>query len=496
MMVPRKLRMRKRIVGVGLDAVAVVGAMMAGACENGTMAPSVASDTIRVLRPVSSDTLRAGEPFTIRWQLPSGITRARVEFSSDSGQNWRTLSVTPVEWPENSLSFTPRRDDGGVRCFVRVFGSGASEFKMGYSDSFRVHAFCSGGTLVPINGVQQVCNPSTSMDTENYPGCMTWLGFTQLDVNVPAEFASTYTLSNVELHDRLTVTDATNTVRWFLMRDSVPGVTGELQDPEWGAHPDYMAFLGRGADQKWDGFIVRVSDKAILKFSENGVGETSTPHVWVGESGSGVAPPPSGSGRYANGLLPRDSIYDFFGTTDVKITYSVLNGNALDLYLVDYSCDTCGTIEPRKMVKPEGRESYRVESALISPDGYWVTYNCYVTASSVEAYAQRLIPGSEPKLVAAKGAEPHWWFYGGRTNIVYSTEGGFTDGDLAEVTDGSRGKTMVQEVSLAPTGPQFVQFSLLEDPWLLLNYPFKGGLSPDGFYASTGYKRAYMFIFN
>ncbi len=354
------------------------------------------------------------------------------------------------------------------------------------------------GTLYAINSPYQVCNPSVSQDTGMLKGCMLWLGFAELNVTVKPQDAAVYTLSGVMLHDRLTVTDTANQVEWFLMRDSVPGITGELQDPEWSTDPDHIAFLGKDASRSWDGFVVRVSDKRILKFNESGLFETSTPHVWVGDPSG--PPAASGTGYQADGWAPHDSIYAHFNTINVKIAYSVRVGVRQDLYYVDYSCDSCDTVIPVRMQKPQDRPEHRVESALFSPSGEFVTYNCFIgdpndPSTVFESYVQRLGDATPARLVASPAAEPHWFMFGGRSYIVYSTQGGFHQEDLMAIPEGSAGETMLQEVVLSAEGPLYLQFALVGEPRVVLRYPFKGGISPDGYYAATGYSRAYLFRF-
>lgn len=352
------------------------------------------------------------------------------------------------------------------------------------------------GVLKTINGGVQICNPSISQDTVNYKGCMLWLGFDELNVTVPAEFAAEYSITDVAMHDRLTVTDSSNTVRWFLMRSSVPDIQGEIQDPEWTTHPDYVTFLGKDAAGlgvgNWDGYVARVSDKGVLKFAEDILNAEATPHVWVG--GPTATPhAPEAVAYYPNGLIARDSIRAFFGTENVKITYSKKVAGILTLFYVDYALDTVTEVQ---LPRPEERDGYRQECALISPDGGFVVYNCYTDQDIVECYAQRLMPGAPAEFVA-DGAEPHWWFYGGREYVIYST-GGLLDNDRFEdptFVPGSAGYTMRQEVELEATGPAHIAFRMAGDPKEILDYPFKGGLSPDGFFMCTGYTYAYLFCY-
>lgn len=347
------------------------------------------------------------------------------------------------------------------------------------------------GKMFQINGTNQICNPSVSRDVANYPGCMMWLGFADLDVTVPDTFAADYSLDVIGVHDRITVTDTGNVVRWFLHRDEVPDITGEIQDPEWGACADYAAFLGKDAGSNWDGYVVRMSDKSVLKFSEDGMIETGTPHIWVGDTAGAVAPPASDGQRLTHGLLPKDSIFAFFDTDQVKIVYS-LPGTGLDLWLIDYTEETPA---PVQLTRPDIAGAYKMESALISPDGNYVAYNFFLTQLDYSCYAQRLKAG-EPANLIASGADPHWFSLGAVDFLVYSTEGGVTPEDLFEATEGTAGRTMLQEVLLVPGGPRYAQFRLEGSPEQLLDRPFKGGLSPDGFYLATGYRWAYMYKFN
>ena len=57
------------------------------------------------------------------------------------------------------------------------------------------------GYVYKININQQVCNPSISQ-SPRFPGCMLWLGFSELTVNIPAGFAG-YDTVTIAQHDRL-----------------------------------------------------------------------------------------------------------------------------------------------------------------------------------------------------------------------------------------------------------------------------------------------------
>lgn len=351
------------------------------------------------------------------------------------------------------------------------------------------------GEIVPINSPYQVCNPSVSQDVVNYRDCMLWLNFNgSLSMKVPQEWAATYTVSDVAQHDRLTVTDFNDSLRWFFMRDSLPEVRGHLQDPEWTTHPAYIAFLGSTSASNsagtWSGYVVRTTDKKVLKFSALGLTGESTPHVWIGGPSDSTADTAS---VRPHGFVPRDSIRAYFGTDSVKIAYSLYR-NGLTLFYVDY-CD--GKVDTVQLAKPSDKLDYNAESAMISPDGNWVVYHLWKSDRDAASYVQRLAPGSAPILLANPGFDPHWWFYNGSAYVLYSTTGVVTSEVLDEkVADGSAGRTMRQQVKLAPLGPKHIMFSKVGEPESLLPYPFKGGLSPDGFYAATGYKYAYMYRFN
>ena len=100
------------------------------------------------------------------------------------------------------------------------------------------------GKVYPINGgiSHQICNPSISQDTDRFPASMLWLNFGG-DLGVKSS-DSEYTVvrDKVTQHDRLTISDTSNRVLWFLMRDTANGDC-QFQDPEWSTHPNYIAAL-------------------------------------------------------------------------------------------------------------------------------------------------------------------------------------------------------------------------------------------------------------
>ncbi|MBN1983149.1 MAG: hypothetical protein JW795_16565 [Chitinivibrionales bacterium] len=362
------------------------------------------------------------------------------------------------------------------------------------------------GKVYPINNSMQTCNPSISPDETKYPGCMLWLNFSgTLKVKVPSGM-SDYDTVGVKQHDRITITDTSSTVRWFIKRASL-GVPGHLQDPEWSTHPDYMVTLGSQDSEgegDYDAFAVRISDKASLKMIKSILGPTSTPHIWVADTaihGSTVANPQFDTA----GFVKKEDVVTFFGTDRVKLVYAKKKGGGiLSLYYIDYSSSTV-TIE--EILKPEGKENAECESPLISPEGNWVTYNCFTDQMTCSAYMQRLRSGEKPVLVASGAFEPHWWvdnrdplrpYY-----IIYAElpAGVVVGADLTRpefLTSGAAGTTLRQRLIGSPLDvPSFM--ALRPDntvkPELILRLPFKGGLSPNGWFLSTAYSSAFMFKF-
>jgi hypothetical protein len=146
----------------------------------------------------------------------------------------------------------------------------------------------SNGYIYSINTNQQVCNPSITQ-SDAFPACMLWLGFDLVSVKVPDSLHG-YSVTRVVEHDRLTISDTSNTVRWYLMAsDAAP--TGEMQCPRWSIHPDYLSFLVGIPAQSYSGFVIRISDRKLLKICNARLEEFSTPYVWVPDSAASTAVP-------------------------------------------------------------------------------------------------------------------------------------------------------------------------------------------------------------
>ena len=354
-----------------------------------------------------------------------------------------------------------------------------------------------GATIYLINKGKQICNPSVSQDDANFPACMLWLGFNEdLIVNVPSEWKEIYNTSNVEMHDRITISDTSNTVRWFLKKGIDIPVHGEIQDPEWSNHPGYIACLGENEQRKWDGYVVRIHDKKHLKFCSSTMGNTSTPFVWLPES----APAPNGIAENpvydSNGFVDKASISAFFGTTNVKIAYSKRE-NGATLYYIDYSKDNPG---PVRLSKPREKESWKAESPLISPTGDCVVYNCFSTPTNYSAYIQKLDPRSNAVLIDDNASDPHWWrhpFDSSKLFLIYAKipDAHIVPQRLEEPSlqeDGSAGQTVKRPVAIYGGDLPLHASIELGDPEILLSLPFKGGLSKKGDFLATGLRYAYL----
>jgi hypothetical protein len=352
----------------------------------------------------------------------------------------------------------------------------------------------SNGYIYSVNTYQQVCNPSITQSAA-FPACMLWLGFDQLSVNVPDSLKD-YSLTRVVEHDRLTISDTSNTVRWFMMAgDAAP--TGEMQCPRWSTHGEYISFLVGIPAQPYSGFVVRVSDKKLLKICIAQLEEFSTPFAWLPDTIVSSASVDT-STYGANGFVGRDYVLQFFGTTQFKYVYALPEAQGGALFYIDYS----GTGDPSivRLSKPTGKESWQCASPLVSHDGNWIAFHCFQNAVQGYGYAsyiQKLQAGSVPVLIADRASDPHWWIdpASGAYNIVYSVTKGdyFTGGEFTDSTlqsGAAVGATVMQRLGGNGAGTLSVDASAKPDT--LVRLPFKGGLSRDGKFLCTAYKYAYL----
>ena len=349
-----------------------------------------------------------------------------------------------------------------------------------------------------VNGSEQICNPSISQDTVDFAGCMLWLNFSgELSVYYSSDFNDFAGFS--EQHDRLTIVDTTDSVRWFIKRDEL-GVSDlyEFQDPEWSAHPEYIVSLlgvSTKSDQ-WSCYVLHPKSGKKIILSRGGLFYRSTPHLWVKRGGT-VADEPEQITYDADSVADSVSIHTFFGTSHVKLVASKIENKVLSLYYRDFSGED-GRFIPLK--RPIGRDDWDCESPLISPDGRWIAYNV-LKVNTYETYLQELSPESEPILFKEGASDPHWWIHPSDTSLLYlvyqEVPGkNLVEGDLSDSTylaTGSLGKTYRQLIRLFPgasTGA--VALARIGEPELLVSLPTKGGLSPDGKYLCTGFDRAFL----
>jgi hypothetical protein len=329
---------------------------------------------------------------------------------------------------------------------------------------------------------------------------MLWLGFDRLNVKVPDSLTGFGGLA-VEAHDRLIVSDTGNTVRWYLKTSDV-NLPGEFQCPEWSTHPDYIACLTGRVAEPYRCLAVRVSDRATLGLCNDQLDEFSTPHFWLPDSATHGGAVDTVS-YDSTGFIKRELVHRFFGTTRFKLVYTMLQRGGT-IYFMDYS-GVSGNPAPVALRKPQGLENWYCQSPLISPDGGWVTYHCFPNASQgtyYRSYIQRLAGDALPVLVADRASDPHWWVDPeGGYYIVYAATPGpyyseydYTDRSVESA--GIAGATMLRRLKGSRGAVPSFLGGLAPDetdaPHTLINLPFKGGLSPDGFFLCTAYRNAYL----
>lgn len=374
-------------------------------------------------------------------------------------------------------------------------------------DSSNTNTSAEMGKIFSLNGGKQTCNPSASQDTVNYPASMLWLNFSgELKVNAPD---SDFTLKKVIQHDRLTVSDTANNVKWYLMRDTAEGEC-QFQDPEWSTHPNFIVAL-RGYDV--DGskscenldygiFAMRMSDKKKFWFEKKGIPEEATPHLFVGE-------PDSVSKKEEDD----STIKGFFGTNDVLLTYVDKNQN---IVVVDYRASENGKPKTFKLKKPSNRKNWKIDSPLINPDyPVFVVYNMVENSTTWEAYIQYISENSEPikiprtKDMMSEPAQPHWYSdenlndwasstFAWASYVVWSE---FPSGsqmlnknDLTKssVQNGSVGRTVMRKFWAPLSTNADIKANWGDDNIELAPVPMTGGMTPDGKFLATGTNPAYL----
>lgn len=353
------------------------------------------------------------------------------------------------------------------------------------------------GSLFAVNGGKQICNPSVSQDTLNYPASMLWLNFGgKLNVKAPD---SVYTVEKVVQHDRLSVSDTSGKVLWYLMRDTAAGDC-QFQDPEWSTHPNFIVAL-RAFDTKrskacesldYGLFAVRMIDKKKFYFYEKDISEFATPHLWVDPS---VVLADSVSTSKAD-----STVEGFFGTKRVRLVYV----NKKDrLVFVDFA--NGGIKKAMTLKKPSEVEDWMMDSPLISPDGNFVVYNMINSSmTGWKSFVQELSEDAKPVEIEktsdmiSEPVQPHWFQYGARLFVEWTE---FPQGsqfvnknDLtaSSVQNGSAGRTAMREISLVAGAPADLAFAWVGDVLELAPVPLIGGRSPDGRFVATGTNNGYL----
>lgn len=369
-----------------------------------------------------------------------------------------------------------------------------SAYEGGTSAGTSASSTADFGTIYPVDGGKQICNPSVSSDTVNYPASMLWLNFSgSLSVK---DAPVGYTTSGVAEHDRLTVSDTAGKVLWFVLRDSVPGAECQFQDPEWSASPDYIVALGgrvakgaKSCDDAIDYGILafRMSDKNKKPywFYKDSISELATPHLWVGSASAAVD--------------SSDSLGTFFGTDSVKLVYVSEDDKVI---FVDFANGGKRVTLPR----PSGRSGWMMDSPLISPDGKWITYNILEDSFTWESYIQELAANSTPVKIptdsttSLEPVQPHWWQFGSRLFVVWaefpSGNAWLNKADLtnASAQDGSVGRTCMREVKLTAGAPMDIAVEWTGAVREIASVPFTGGRSPDGHFLATGTNNGYLLM--
>lgn len=345
------------------------------------------------------------------------------------------------------------------------------------------------GTLYAVNDGKQICNPSVSQDPKNYPASMLWLNFGGT-LKVKAS-DSVYTTSKVVQHDRLSVSDTSGKVLWYLMRDTEAGDC-QFQDPEWSTHPNYIvalrAFNSKGesgckeSDMDYGMFAVRMSDKKKFFFYNKEMSEFATPHLWVE------------TGAEPDTAAAESTVDGFFGTNQVRLVYV---NKKDEIVFVDYA--NGGTKGAKTLKKPSGVDGWMMDSPMISPDGNYVVYNMINSSmTGWKSFIQELSGNSKPIEIEkspgmiSEPVQPRWFTYAERLFVMWTE---FPQGsqfvnknDLSEVSvqDGSAGRTVMREVSVATGAPADLAFAWAGDMIEIAPIPMIGGRSPDGRFVATG----------
>jgi hypothetical protein len=321
---------------------------------------------------------------------------------------------------------------------------------------------------------------------------MLWLNFGGTLKVTPPD--SGFTTSGVIQHDRLTISDTSGKVLWYMMRDTAAGEC-QFQDPEWSTHADYAVALraydldGKKACENLDYgiFAVRMSDSKRFWFYDKNIIETASPHLWVSPDAS------------VDEDAADSTVEGFFGTDKVRLTY--VDGDD-KIVFVDFA--NGGLDKAKTLARPSGKSGWSIDAPMISPDGNFIVYNVLENPTTWEAYIQELSANSSPVKIErgqnslSEPAQPHWFSFGGRLFVVWTE---FPQGsqmlnknDLTQesVQDGSVGRTVMREVRLNAGAPSDLAVEWVGDVREIASIPMIGGRSPDGRFLATGTNYGYL----
>lgn len=359
------------------------------------------------------------------------------------------------------------------------------------------------GKIFVVNGFQQICNPSVSQDTVNYPASMLWLNFSHdLGVKSPnSEYNVNEKERKILQHDRLTISNTSEKVLWYLMRDTSIGDC-QFQDPEWSTHPNFIASLRAYdvtgskscSDENLDyGIIaVRISDKKRFVFYEKKQSLYGNPHIWVDPT---VTEPDTS--------VSDTTIKGFFGTDNVRLVFVTGSNDDKNNKIVFRDFAKGG--KEIKLNLPQVKKGETIDNPVISPDGRFVVYNVIGKVESIwEAYIQELSENSVPiQIETEKGmlsapAQPRWFKFGDRLFVVWAEfpSGAFmtnqSDYRVESIQDGSAGRTAMREIRLASGTASDLTVEWVGDVREISKLPMIGGRSPDGRYLATGTSKGFL----
>jgi hypothetical protein len=124
-----------------VSAIACFFLLTVFSCNSDNPASSQqACSELTVNSPSSGASLTVGSTVQIQWCFPSGwaYTQTLVDATiSNSGvPAWKSVIVTPVQYPDNAFSWTIPADKTGDSCKIRVYDYDKNKFA--YSGFFKI----------------------------------------------------------------------------------------------------------------------------------------------------------------------------------------------------------------------------------------------------------------------------------------------------------------------------------------------------------------------